>query len=342
MRVRPVAEGEDAARWDAYVGPRTSTVSDLAAWRRVVRDAYGLRDHFLAAVEGERIVGALGLYEVEHPLFGHYLTTAIFATEGGLHYDDESARDALLAEARAVAARRGVDYLQIRTRDDVVLDGFSVDRHYRTAVLDLGSGAEAVWRRLPSKTRNQVRRGEREGFSFARGHDQLGAFFDVFHRHMRDLGSPAHGLKFYESIVEHLGAHADFLVVREGRALVAGALLFQLNGTAMNLQTVALRPWNRRCPNYLLYWKIVEASCAAGSRWLDLGRSEAGSSQIAFKSNWGSRVLTLRYQYLLLEVKDVPYLDPRNPKYRLAIRAWQKLPVPVTKRLGPHLISGLA
>ena len=156
---------------------------------------------------------------------------------------------------------------------------------------------------MPSKARNQVRRGEHEGFSLATGHDQLGAFFDVFQRHMRDLGSPAHGARFYESIVEHLGEHADFLVVREGNALVGGALLFQLNGTAMNLQTVALRAWNRRCPNYLLYWKIIESSCAAGSRWLDMGRSEAGSSNLAFKANWGSRELTLRYNYLLLEVK---------------------------------------
>ena len=99
MRVRLVAEGEDAARWDAYVGPRTTTVTDLAAWRRVVGDAYGLRDHFLVAIEGERIVGALGLYEVEHPMFGHYLTTAMFATDGGFHYDDDAASDALLAEA---------------------------------------------------------------------------------------------------------------------------------------------------------------------------------------------------------------------------------------------------
>ena len=286
-------------------------------------------------------MGTLGLYEIRHPIFGHYLTTAIFATDGGLHYDDEPARDALLAEAGAVAARRGAAYVQIRSRD-LELDGFSVDQHYRTAVLDLEGGPEAVWKRLPAKTRNQVRRGEREGFTLATGHDQLGAFFDVFQRHMRDLGSPAHGRRFYESIVEHLGARADFLVVREGDTLVGGALLFQLNGTAMNLQTVALRAWSRRCPNYLLYWKIIERSCAAGSRWLDMGRSEAGSSNLAFKSNWGSREITLRYNYLLLEGEAVPYLDPRNPKYRWAIRAWRKLPVPITKSLGPHLISGLA
>ena len=287
MRVRPVAEGEDAARWDAYVGPRTSTVSDLAAWRRVVRDAYGLRDHFLIAMEGERIVGALGLYEIEHPIFGHYLTTAIFATEGGFHYDDDSARDALLAEARALASIAAAS----PTCRSAPATWRSMDSRSMSTIAPRSSTSRAalkqVWKRLPSKTRNQVRRGEHEGFSLATGHDQLGAFFDVFQRHMRDLGSPAHGARFYESIVEHLGEHADFLVVREGNALVGGALLFQLNGTAMNLQTVALRAWNRRCPNYLLYWKIIESSCAAGSRWLDMGRSEAGSSQPRLQGQLG-------------------------------------------------------
>ena len=37
------------AQWDAFVGPRTHTVTDLAAWRAVVRDAYGIRSHVLTA-----------------------------------------------------------------------------------------------------------------------------------------------------------------------------------------------------------------------------------------------------------------------------------------------------
>jgi hypothetical protein len=52
--------------------------------------------------------------------------------------------------------------------------------------------------------------------------------------------------------------------------------------------------------------------------------------------------LTLRYHYFLVKLKDVPYLDPRNPKYRIAIALWQKMPLALTKRLGPRLISGVA
>jgi serine/alanine adding enzyme len=159
---------------------------------------------------------------------------------------------------------------------------------------------------------------------------------------MRDLGSPAHSMRFYESIVEHLGEHADFFVVRDGEKPVAGALLFRINGTAMNLHTVALRGFNPRCANYLLYWRMIEASCASGCRWLDLGRSEADSSNLRFKSNWGAQELALYYNYFLVKSKAVPYLHPRNPKFRLAIACWKRTPLFVTKRVGPHLIAGLA
>jgi FemAB-related protein (PEP-CTERM system-associated) len=341
MRIATIGDGDEAAGWDAYVGSRTGTVTDLVAWRRVVHDAYGVRSHFLTAVGNDRLAGTLGLFEIQHPIFGHYLTTAVFANDGGFHFDDGAARDALVTEARALAARLKVAYLVVRTRDQE-LDGFQVDCHYRTAIIDLEGGAEAVFKRLPNKTRNQVRRGMKEGFSVETGHAQRGAFYDVFHEHMRDLGSPGHSRRYYDAVVEHLGERAEFYVVRDGAELVAGALLFWINGTAMNYHTVSLRRFNKRCPNYLLYWKMIEASCARGCVRFDMGRSEAGSSNLQFKANWGPEELTLYYNYFLVTAKAIPYLDPRNPKYRAAIALWQKLPVSLTKQLGPRLISGLA
>jgi FemAB-related protein (PEP-CTERM system-associated) len=341
MQIIEVRDDRLAERWAAYVKPRTPFVPDLLEWRRVVDEAYGIKSHFLAAVDGDRIVGTLGLFEVKHPIFGHYLATALFANDGGLYFDDAVARDALATEARALAGRLGVSHLSIRTRG-VALDGFRVDRRYRSAVLDLDGGADSVWERLPSKTRNQVRRGMKEGFIFEAGLEQREAFYDVFHRHMRELGSPAHGRPYYESITRHLGACVDFLTLREGNVTVAGALLFWINGTAMNYHTVALREYNRRCPNYLIYWRMIEASCARGCRSLDMGRSEANSSNLRFKSNWAPREIELDYNYFLLKLKDVPYLDPRNPKFTIAIAVWRHLPLFVTKALGPRLIAGLA
>lgn len=341
MRIAYVREGDDFTPWDAFVGPRTAALNDLAAWRLVVRDAYGIGGHFLAAIDRNRYVGTLGLYEINHPIFGHYLATAVFANDGGLDADTPVVREALVAEARVLAARLKVDYLLIRTRYAALEDAL-VDNHYRAAVVDLAGGAGAIWSRLSNKTRNQVRRGQKEGFTIESGSSQLSAFFDVFHEHMRDLGSPGHSRRYYDAIMEHFESCADVLVVRDGRELAAGALLFWTNGTAMNYHTVALRRFNPRCPNYLIYWHMLEASATRGCTTFDMGRSEEGSSNLRFKANWNATEVTLYYNYFLIKARQIPYLDPRNPKYRLAIAAWQKMPLGLTKALGPRLISGLA
>jgi FemAB-related protein (PEP-CTERM system-associated) len=343
MRVEYLTDG-DAARWDAYVEPRAAAVTDLFAWRFVVREAYGMRSHFLAAVDGDQIVGTLALFEIRHPLFGHYFATAVFGTDGGLNFDSDAARDALVAEARALAAREGVAYTLIRARS-VELGGGETDRRYSTALMDLTGDPESVWRELPSKTRNQVRRGMKEGFLVSAGDGELAPFFDVFHRHMRALGSPAHGIHFYEAIQRHFASRAEFLVVRDPvdtKQVVGGALVFYVNGVASNYHSVTLREFNTRCANYLLYWRIVELAIARGCRQLDMGRSETNSSQLAFKKNWTSRVEPLQYHYLLAGDRAAPRIDPHNPRYRLAIAFWKRLPLFLTRALGPRLISGIA
>lgn len=341
IEVKEIDRGELAEGCRTFVSSRARAVTDLLIWRSVVTGAYDLESHFLGAVEDREIVGFLGLYLADHPIFGKYLTTAPFGSDGGFFFQDQQTKALLAKEARTLADRLDVDYLLIRGRG-LSLDGFSVDRHYSTAVIDLKAGAEGIWRdQLKAKTRNQVRRGMKEGFRICSGPDQMEPFYEVFHRHMKDLGSPAHALRFYQEILEHLGERVEFLVARDGEDLAAGALLFWVNDTAMNLHTVSLRKYNRRCPNYLVYWKMLEKSCARGCLWFDMGRSEANSSVMRFKENWSPQVTELHYNYYLRKLREIPYLDPRNPKFRLPIAVWRRLPLFLTKALGPWLIAGI-
>jgi len=72
-----------------------------------------------------------------------------------------------------------------------------------------------------------------------------------------------------------------------------------------------------------------------------MGRSQTDSPNFKFKLNWGPQPVTLHYNYYLRTAKEIPYVFHKNLKYRLPIAVWQKLPLFVTRRLGPHLISGL-
>ena len=40
-------------------------------------------------------------------------------------------------------------------------------------------------------------------------------------------------------------------------------------------------------------------------------------------------------------LQEVPFVDPRSPRYRLPIEVWGRLPVRLTRALGPRLIGSL-
>ena len=156
------------------------------------------------------------------------------------------------------------DYLLIRTRG-IAISGLVQHQRCCASVMPLGADTEVTWSTLlRAKTRNQIRKGMKSGFELLRGAVHLPLFYEVFHRHMRDLGSPAHSRAFYESIQSHLGDYTDFLILKKDGKLVAGALLFHINQVAMNLQTVSLNPYKELCPNYLLYWRMIELATDYG------------------------------------------------------------------------------
>ena len=73
-----------------------------------------------------------------------------------------------------------------------------------------------------------------------------------------------------------------------------------------------------------------------------IGSSTSGGAARApgaynFKRHWGFEPEPLPYQYALLEGAKMPNLSPSNPKMRLAVETWKRLPLGVTKLAGPLL-----
>jgi hypothetical protein len=56
---------------------------------------------------------------------------------------------------------------------------------------------------------------------------------------------------------------------------------------------------------------------------------------------WNAELTPLYWHYVLRTRDEIPMLNPQNPKYRFAIQAWQRLPVSVTKVLGPLIAKNI-
>jgi len=329
------------AEWDRAVGTLDgSTFCHLAGWRPIMKDVLGHDTWWWSAVdEGGVCRGVLPLVRVRSRLFGDYLLSMPFLSYGG-PIGSEAARAALANKAVEEARRLRVDLLELRDRRPLPAE-LSVSDRKLTVLKALPASAEDLWENgLKAKVRSQVRRPMKEGLEARFGPDLLGPFYDVFSVTMRDLGTPVLPRRFFEALVVHMGEHVTFCVVEhEGRAVAAGCG-FLWGGEFEITWAGALREHSRMAPNMLLYWSLMEESIRRGADTFNFGRCSPDSGTHKFKKQWGAEDHALPWaQWSPNGVAATP--NPDSAKFRLATRAWQKLPVGVTNRVGPVLARSL-
>ena len=103
----------------------------------------------------------------------------------------------------------------------------------------------------------------------------------------------------------------------------------------------SLRRYNSLSPNMLLYWSCLEFASMKGFRVFDFGRSTVEEGTYRFKEQWGASPSPMNWHYWLPQGGALPEINPGNPKYRLAISMWKKMPVPLTQVLGPHIVRNI-
>jgi len=86
--------------------------------------------------------------------------------------------------------------------------------------------------------------------------------------------------------------------------------------------------------NDFMYWELMRRSVDRGCRLFDFGRSKTGTGSYHFKKNWGFEPQPLYYEYFLVRSRGVPEVNPMNPRYRLFIEAWKRLPLPLANLVG--------
>lgn len=321
-------------------------------WLSVLRDAMGHKTLALLAREsaGGPIVGYLPLALVSSRLFGRFLVSLPYLNRAGIVATDAAAREALLAGAVELADKFHVQYLELRHHAHTLKhQSISHNRDEKQRmVLDLSGvagGPDGLWDAYSAKVRNQVRKGDKAGLSIRfGGRELIDDFYGVFSTNMRDLGTPVYPRSLFASILDAFGDTAELAVVRHVDTPVAGALLIHGRSAGVAESQVpsasCLRSANHTNANMWMYHKMLERAAGRGASHFDFGRSSPDSGTYRFKRQWGAQPEPTTWQYVL-RYGDVGAVRPDNPKYQRRIAAWQKLPVWVTRLVGPRIVRGI-
>jgi FemAB-related protein (PEP-CTERM system-associated) len=312
------------------------------AWLTVLRDSLGHVPYCLEAVQDGRTCGVLPLALVQSCLFGRFLVSLPYLNSAGVVADSSAAAGSLIAEAVRLADRLRVKYLELR--HERILDDPSFTDHVNGKVhmrLPLPSTPGKLWDGFDAKVRNQVRKGQKNGLSARCGGEELlPEFYDVFSRNMRDLGTPVYGRELFRCVLHQFPGAAELCVVRAARRAVAAGLLLHGQGVTEVPSASSLKEFNRTNANMLLYWNLLQRAVERDQSVFDFGRSTPEGGTFQFKKQWGARPEPAEWQYYC-RTGHIADARPENPRYRQLIRLWQRLPIALTRLLGPAIVRGI-
>jgi serine/alanine adding enzyme len=342
MNIRKAQDARDAQLWEEFV-EQHSTCSGYHrwGWKQAIENSFGWPTFYLMAEDAGGIRGILPLVWQRSRIFGSFLTSLPFLNCGGVVAEDRGAMQALVGEAIAIAKQKGVDYLELRQRANPELN-LPTKTHKVAMILPVKADSEAMWADLPHKVRTDIRKSMKSGLEAEFGGQEfLDTFYEVFAKNMRDLGTPVYARKFFSEILKALPADSYICVVRHQGQPVAVSFLSEYRSTIEAIWSSSLYEFSSLKPNMFLYWSILCFAGQKGFRFFDFGRSSVGSGTHRFKKQWGSQEVPLHWVYWVPEGAALPEVNTENPRYQLAIRVWQKLPVAITKIIGPPIVKCL-
>jgi FemAB-related protein (PEP-CTERM system-associated) len=329
VRVERLSHGNE--EWDSFVAAHPEAeLGHASEWARILEEAYGLDVvHLVARDESRGISGVLPLARFRGPAGRLDLISLPFLDAAGILAANPRT-EAVLFNA-ALAMGRTIELRQRRP-----LPGLPITSPRRVDLsLSLGVDASELWRRLPGKTRNQVRKASRQAFALDDGcDDRVAEFYSVHRIHMRELGSPVHAEAFFRATLHHFGSRARLLVVRDRDRPVAALIAIQ-HGRAVTVPWASsLGEARPRCPNHLLYWEALRWAIDLGVGEFHFGRSAPGSGTHRFKRGWGAVEQPLfwtRARGRFLDGRSASDVRP----LRYFARLWRRLPPAICDRWGP-------
>jgi FemAB-related protein (PEP-CTERM system-associated) len=344
LTIRPLGTANMAA-WDRFVdGVPGGTFFHRAAWAGVIERAFGHATHYACVEQDGAITGVLPLARVRTWLFGDRLVSVPFCVYGGPLAVDAESHAALVAHAEALLKRTGAGALEFRHMQEPAWPLGAAWQAgpglYATFRKSIEADHERNMKAIPRKQRAVVRKGIQNGLTSVVSQD-AGVLHRVYAESVRNLGTPVLPRRYFGVLLEAFSQDADIVTVVDQDRAIASVMNFYFRDEVLPYYGGGTVEARSRAGNDFMYWEVMRRAADRGCRLFDFGRSKVGSGSFAFKHNWGFQEQKLRYVFHLPAGAAMPDLNPLNPKFRLFIAAWKRLPLPVANALGPFIVRGL-
>ncbi|MFW5804134.1 MAG: GNAT family N-acetyltransferase [bacterium] len=301
-----------------------STIFHTLDWHSVLRQSFKIepRYYFLKGDTGE-IKGVLPLFKVKKLNLKNYLVSLPFSNYGG-YLISENVKEQDMQE-------------KLQTLNyPVELKLFNLEKNSNTSptvtfLIDLKQGISNFWNEQKSKTRQNIRKAEKRGFIFLTEGNYLKEFLLTYAENMKRMGTPQYPESFFKNMYSIIGDNCQTWAIKHKGSIIGVSIMLFYKKTAYNYLTMTKPEFTKSKPNDYLIWKTIEKSAELGYTTYDFGRSTKNTGAYNYKLKWKAKPVDLEYK-ILYQNKTV---STKVPQPGILSKIWSKLPLSVTRALGP-------
>lgn len=290
-------------RWDEFVRrhPRAS-VFHSSAWLKALSQTYQYKPiAYTTSPVGQRLESGIVFCQVESWLTGRRLVSLPFSDHCDPLVDSQEDLDAIAVALEEEARYGQWRYIEMRplARLEIATTLHQATVPYALHLLDLEPDIHTLFRNChKNSTQRKILRAEREGLRYREG--STGKFLSDFYelhtltrkRHRR----PPQPSKWFANLIDCFGSDLKIRVALKGDRPVAAVLTIRHKNTLVYKYGGSDPRFNHLGSMHLLLWRAIQEAKAAGLRFLDFGRTEAGQhGLITFKKRWGTTQSNLIY-----------------------------------------------
>jgi hypothetical protein len=163
--------------------------------------------------------------------------------------------------------------------------------------VDIQPSVEAIWNKLSTNTRKNIRRPLKQGFTSTIGLNAtlLDEFYQLYRMSLHDIGSLPHSKQFFTDLMSQCPTHMEIFVGYMDGIPVVSSVNFVSQDEVYGAWSGIHTDYKKHNVFLAMLWQMVEYCGESGRKTYNLGRSSEGSNPHQFKLKLANRSHKIYY-----------------------------------------------
>lgn len=305
-------------------------------WARVLHDSYGYRPCYLARIHDGKLKTLLPLMEVSSFLTGRRGVSLPFTDYCEPILSDQNDPRDMQEFLKDYGAANKWRYYELRGGEESLGAATHYSAYYRHD-LKLSPDVDALYARLKSSRRRNIRKALREGVAINRSNslDAVKAFYQLHCLTRKKHGLPPQPFRFFKQIYDHVisrGHGQVILATNQGRT-IAGAIFFHFGDEAIYKFGASHCKCLHLRPNDLVMWEAIQWYCRNDYKKFCFGRTTTDNDGLRqYKKGWGTEEKLICYTKY--DLKKQQFVQSPGVNFALRNAVFNRMPSTLAKVVG--------